>query len=65
MGHGIFTYALLNKLKSSKGECTLKELVDSTVSTVKKESMKQFSIIQTPVLTISSDLLSQWKNLKF
>lgn len=64
MGHGLFTYALLDKLKKSKGECTLKELTDSTVSSVKKESVKQFSSIQTPVIVISSDFLSQWENLK-
>lgn len=65
MGHGLFTYALLNKLKKSKGECTLKELIDSIVSLVKKESVKQFSVIQTPVLTVSSDFSFQWENLKF
>lgn len=65
MGHGLFTFALLNKLKNSKGECTLKELIDSIVSLVKKESVKQFSVIQTPVLTVSSDFSFQWENLKF
>ena len=65
LGHGLFTYALLDKLKNSKGECTLKELIDSAVSVVKKESVKQFSIIQTPVVTVSSDFLSQWEHLKF
>lgn len=60
--HGLFTHALLTKLQQSKGTCTLGELADYIASAVKKESMKTFSKLQTPVLTAPVGM--EWRNIK-
>lgn len=47
-GHGLFTYSVLKKLKDCKGNCSWKELLDSSSEWVKKESLQQYGKIQTP-----------------
>lgn len=51
--HGILTYSLLETMKKTKGDCTLKELLDTSCLQVKKESLKQFKEMQTPVQVVS------------
>lgn len=48
--HGLFTYALLEKIKSTKGNCSYQELYEYIKSSVKKESLKLFNDIQSPVI---------------
>lgn len=48
-GHGLFTYGILKKLKDSKGNCSWKELLDSSSEWVKKESLQQYDKMQTPM----------------
>ena len=62
LAHGLFTHALLTKLQQSKGECTLGEVADYIITTVKKESMKTFSKLQTP--TLKTPIGMDWKRIK-
>lgn len=51
-GHGLFTYGILKKLKDCKGNCSWKELLDSSSEWVKKESLQQYDKMQTPKYVI-------------
>jgi len=65
MGHGLFTYFLLKKLRDTKGDVTMGEL-----SSYIKEQVKRYSIVengksQTPSIMTSGNLNSTWQSLKF
>lgn len=62
LAHGLFTHALLSKLQQSKGNCTLGELADYIVSTVKKDAMKTFSQPQTP--SVSAPAGMEWRDIQ-
>lgn len=64
-GHSLFTYALLEKLQKSKGDCTIKEMTDYATTWVKRQAMSGFDKSQTPQVIVSDQLSSQWGNVKF
>ena len=64
-GHGMFTYFLLNKLASSRGNISYGEFFDSIQREVKKQSWDENEKMQTPTVTVSSSLERSWKNLHF
>lgn len=63
-GHGLFTYYLLKKLQSSKGDITLKELGNYIIDNVKQTSMRKNSKIQTPTIYASEHKSEYLFNLK-
>ena len=54
--HGLFTYHLLQKLKQTQGNVTIKSLFDYTKNKVGLESIMKYNKQQTPEL-ISGDLI--------
>ena len=64
-GHGLFTFGILQQLQSTKGNGTLKELVEGASAWTKKEAMKMFEQTQTPQQTVSMEMEAKWQNLKF
>ena len=63
-GHGMFTYYLLKKLQSSKGNVTLGDLGQYIIDNVKQKSVVLNRKLQTPTVTCSSDLTGDWKSIK-
>ncbi len=63
-GHGMFTYFLLKKLKDSKGNITLKELVEYVTEQVKQESVVTTRKSQTPSLYYTRALSENWGKIK-
>ena len=63
--HGLFTYYLLRKLKDTKGNITMKDLVDYLVSEVPKASLLENGMKQTPQVLVAPDLGDAWRNWKF
>lgn len=62
--HGLFTYYLLKSLKESKGDISYGELFEQVKSNVSKESSLN-SKEQTPTISVSNTLRTNWKSLKF
>lgn len=62
--HGLFTYFLLKKLQESKGNVTLKELTDYVTENVKRQSTITNGKPQTPTVTTSGSLSSDWTKRK-
>ena len=56
LGHGLFTYGLLEKLQQTKGECTIKEMNKYATDWVKKYAMSKFDKMQTPITNVSEKL---------
>ena len=65
MQHGLFTYLLLEKLQASQKEIALKDLSDYVITRAKQKSLKLFSSLQTPVISVSKELKDTWSVLKF
>lgn len=63
-GHGMFTYYLLKKLQSSKGNVTLGDLGQYIIDNVKQKSVVLNRKLQTPTVTCLSDLTGDWKSIK-
>lgn len=63
-GHGMFTYYLLNKLRDSKGDCTLGELGSYICNEVPKQAVITNGKEQTPVVLTSQALTNSWRNMK-
>ena len=63
--HGLFTYFLLKKLQENNGDVTLGELSDYITEQVKRQSVVSNGKLQTPSVSISPELSSTWRNLKF
>lgn len=63
--HGIFTYYLLKGLKDNKGNVTIGKLFDYVTFNVKKTSMDKNGKIQTPNITVSTDLAPSWRGTLF
>ena len=63
-GHGLFTYYLLKKLQESKGDLSYQELTDYVMREVKRQSVVINNKRQTPTITISDNMNSNWANLK-
>lgn len=64
-GHSLFTYALLEKMKQSKGNCTIKEMTDYASSWVKRQAMSSFDKSQTPQVIVSEKMSALWGQIKF
>lgn len=62
--HGLFTYYLLKKLQETEGEVTLKELGDYVTKQVTQQSLIVNSKKQTPTLTPSATLGTEWQKWK-
>lgn len=63
-GHGIFTYYLLEKLNTSKGEASIGELADYISSEVAKQSVVVNRKLQSPTVKFSPSLSADWRSLK-
>lgn len=61
--HGLFTYYLLKKLQSTKGEVTLGELGDYITDQVKKTSILENSKSQTPQVLTAPSLSLTWRDM--
>ena len=64
MEHGMFTYYLLKKLQSSKGDVTLGALSDYIGREVGKQSFLENKKSQTPTVAASPTLGDTWRNMK-
>lgn len=62
-GHGMFTYYLLKKLQATKGDVTLQDLSRYIIREVGRASVVD-SKPQTPCVTPSATLGSEWQNWK-
>ena len=62
--HGMFTYYLLKKLQETKGEVTLQELGNYITTNVRQQSIVKNGKSQTPNVTPSVTLGSEWQNWK-
>jgi hypothetical protein len=63
-GHGMFTYFLLKKLHDTKGECTLQQLGEFILSSVKKQSVVTNRKSQTPTVVPSVGVADSWRTMK-
>jgi len=63
-GHGLFTYFILKKLQESKGNVTLGELYEYVSQNVRREALRVNRNNQTPTVTPSVIMESDWKNKK-
>ena len=59
--HGILTYYILEKLKSSKGDCSISELFDDSCQKTKTESLKLFKDVQSPGVIVSNNVVLNTK----
>ena len=62
--HGLFTYYLLKKLQETEGDVSLQDLGDYIITNVKQQSVLLNSKLQTPCVTPSATLGSEWQNWK-
>lgn len=60
--HGLFTYFILKKLKESRGNTSLGELVDYVIENVSKKSIVINGKSQTPSVDPSEKIINQWSN---
>lgn len=63
-GHGMFTYFLLKKLQETKGDITLMELSEYVRDNVGRESILINDKRQTPTVSVSNYITSDWQSLK-
>ncbi|MDE5930708.1 MAG: caspase family protein, partial [Muribaculaceae bacterium] len=63
--HGMFTYFLLKKLQESKGNVSLRDLTDYVTENVKRQSTVTNGKPQTPTVTASGAMASDWGKRKF
>ena len=62
--HGLFTYYLLKKLQETEGNVSLKELGDYVTKQVSQQSLLLNSKKQTPSVTPSASLGTEWQTWK-
>ncbi len=62
--HGMFTYYLLKKLQETKGDVTLQDLGNYITTNVRQQSIVKNGKSQTPCVTPSSSIGSEWQNWK-
>ena len=62
--HGLFTYYLLKKLQETEGNVGLKELGDYVTKQVSQQSLLLNSKKQTPCVTPSAEVGTEWENWK-
>lgn len=63
-GHGIFTYYLLEKLNSTKGETSIGELADYISTEVARQSVVVNRKLQSPTVTFSPSIASEWRDVR-
>jgi len=63
--HGMFTYFLLEKLQSTKGEVTYGELAGYLKDKVGLESLQINGKPQDPEVNVSSSVINKWENWGF
>lgn len=63
--HGLFTFFLLEKLNSSKGNVTFDELSKYVIDQVKRFSILENGKSQSPSVMTSDNLRTTWKLMKF
>lgn len=63
-GHGLFTYFLLKKLKETGGDVTMGELQDYIYKNVRRTSLHNNDVYQTPNVNYSESMSLEWKNMK-
>ena len=54
--HSILTYTILEKLKVTKGDCSLSELLETSCKRTKEESLKIIKEVQKPVRIVSDKM---------
>lgn len=64
-GHGMFTYFLLKKMQETKGKVKYGELYDYVRKQVSRNTIVTRSKKQTPSVTFSSKISSEWRNMSF
>ena len=62
--HGLFTYYLLKKLQETEGNVALKDLGDYITKQVSQQSILVNNKKQTPCVTPSASLGTEWQNWK-
>lgn len=62
--HGLFTYFLLKKLKTTQGNVSLKELAEYLTAEVNIKSLDIFEKEQIPSIVASPLIENQWQNWK-
>ena len=62
--HGLFTYYLLKALQNSKGNITLKDLSETVIDNVKRQSNLINKKPQTPQVSTSGNMSSEWSRKK-
>ena len=62
--HGMFTYFLLNELNRSRGNCNIGELSEYIQTKVKQKSIQINKKSQTPTLSLSPNVMNDWKEMK-
>lgn len=63
--HGLFSYYLMKKIKETEGNVTYGELYDYIKKNVLRKSVVVKDKKQTPSVTVSAKIKSNWKNMKF
>jgi TPR repeat protein len=61
--HGLFTYYLLKGLQDTKGDASLKQLVDYVTTNVRRQSIVINGKSQTPTANVSPTLSGTWQKL--
>lgn len=61
--HSLFTYALLEKIKDCKGNCSYQELFEYVKTYVKKESLNLFNELQSPKVIATDETNLKTKKL--
>lgn len=59
--HGLFTYHLLKKLQETAGNVTLQALGEYIITEVKKSSLEENNKKQTPCVTPSAAVATEWQ----
>lgn len=62
--HGMFTYYVLKKLKEHEGPLLFGDLASYVTSEVKITALREKNLTQTPTVTHSPSISSQWKNIQ-
>lgn len=63
-GHGIFTYYLLDKLNSTRGDVNIGELCDYITTEVARQSVVVNRKLQTPTVKYSPMLVNDWRSIR-
>ena len=63
--HGLLTYGILQQIQQSKGQTSVKQMLDEAISFTMKESLKAFDGKQTPRLQVSEQVKPNFSTLKF